>query len=152
MAMLVPNITVSDGTAAIEFYKKALGAVEVSRLPAPDGRRILHAALKIGEGMLFLADEFPDLPTPDGARSPKSVGGTTVTIHLQSPDVDRTLAAAAAAGATITLPASDMYWGERYGRFRDPFGHLWSVATATRQVGAEDMAAAAKKAYGNVAK
>jgi PhnB protein len=147
MSTLTPHLIVSDASAAIEFYRKALGAVELSRTPAPNGQRLIHAALKIGDSTLFLADEFPEIPVPDAGRSPSSLGGTCMTIHLNSPDVDKTVAAAVAAGATVTLPVADMFWGDRYGRFRDPFGHLWSVSTTVRRLSREEMMAAAKKAF-----
>jgi PhnB protein len=147
MPTIIPYLTVRNAAAAIEFYKKALGAEEISRMPGPDGRRLIHAALKIGDSLLFLADEFTDLPIPDACQSPPSLGGTAVTIHVYSPDVDQTIAAAVAAGATVTMPVADMFWGDRYGRFRDPFGHLWSVATPVRKMSPEEMKLAAQRAF-----
>jgi PhnB protein len=147
MPTLIPYLTVSDAAAAIEFYKKALGAEELSRMPGPDGTRIIHAALQIGDGALFLADDFSDTPIPDATKTPKALGGTSVTIHVNSPDVDKTFAAAVAAGATVTMPVADMFWGDRYGRFRDPFGHLWSVSTNIRKMSPEEMAVADKNAF-----
>ncbi len=147
MPTIIPYMVVRDAAAAIDFYKKALGAEELSRMPGPDGKRIIHAALKIGDGAIFLADEFPEMPIPDACKSPPALGGTSVTIHVNSPDVDKTFAAAVAAGATVTMPVADMFWGDRYGRFRDPFGHLWSVSTTVKKLSREEMMAAAKKAF-----
>jgi PhnB protein len=149
VSTIIPHLTVHDAAAAIEFYKQALGAEELSRIAGPDGRRIIHAALRIGDATLFLSDEFPEMPVPDACQSPKTLGHTTMTIHVNSPAVDQTLAAAVAAGATVTLPVADMFWGERYGRFRDPFGHLWSVSTTIRKMSPEEMTQAARKAFAN---
>ena len=144
MSTLVPHITVHDAKAAIAFYQKAFGAVEQFRLAMPDGR-ILHAQVKIGDSILMLADEFPE---HGGSKSPRGIGGSPVMIHVNVPNVYHTVAQAVAAGATITMPVADMFWGERYGRLRDPFGHEWSVATLVRKLTPEQMQAAAMQALG----
>ena len=146
MTAIVPHLTVRDAAGAIEFYKKALGAVEMGRMPGSDGQRIIHAALKIGESMLFLADEFPEAGMM-GCQSPKTLGNSTVTIHVQTDDVDKMVATAVAAGAELTMPVADMFWGDRYGQFKDPYGHRWSVATTKRKMTYAEMQAEMKKAF-----
>ncbi|MFI5018662.1 MAG: VOC family protein, partial [Dongiales bacterium] len=123
---LSPHLTVADAAAAIEFYKKAFGATEMGRMPAPDGKRVMHAMLRIGDSSLMLNDEFPEW---SAERGPKSLGGTPVTIHLYVEDCGAVYKRAVAAGATATMPPSDMFWGDRYGRLTDPYGHIWSIAT-----------------------
>jgi uncharacterized glyoxalase superfamily protein PhnB len=134
---------VRGAAQAIEFYKKAFGAEELTRMPSPDGRTVMHAELQIGDSILFLADEFPEM----GARSPKALGGSPVTIHLYVADVDAVFNRAIQAGATAQMPPTDMFWGDRYGKLTDPFGHVWSVATHTEDVPPEEMAKRAQAAF-----
>jgi PhnB protein len=122
---LIPHLVVSGGVKAIEFYKAALGAEEISRVPTPDGR-LMHASLKIGDAVLFLCDDFPEY-CGGVSRAPK--GPSPVTLHLNVPNADTAITTAAAAGATVTMPAEDMFWGDRYGQIVDPFGHSWSFST-----------------------
>ena len=112
-------------------------------MPSPDGRTVMHAELQIGDSILFLADEFPEM----GARSPKALGGSPVTIHLYVADVDAVFNRAIQAGATAQMPPTDMFWGDRYGKLTDPFGHVWSVATHTEDVPPEEMAKRAQAAF-----
>lgn len=123
---------VSDAAAAIEFYKKASGAEEILRVPAEDGKRLLHAQLRIGTSMLYLCDDFPEFcgGTP---RTPGALGGTPVTIHQHVSDCDAAIDRAAAAGATVTMPAMDAFWGDRYGQVQDPFGQQWSFSTPLKK-------------------
>lgn len=129
MHSLTPHLVCAGAAEAIEFYKKAFGAVENARLPSPDGK-LAHALLHIGDSALMLVDEFPQM----GAVGPKTLKGSPVTIHLYVEDVDATVAQAVAAGAKVTMPVADMFWGDRYGQLEDPFGHRWSVATHTRDL------------------
>ncbi|WP_337176071.1 VOC family protein [Paludisphaera sp.] len=134
---ITPHLVVKGGAEAIEFYKKAFGARERFRMPwpSPDGvERVGHAELMIGDAVVMLADEFPE----HGSVAP-SGQGASVVIHLQSPDVDATMAQAAEAGATITMPAENAFWGDRYGKLIDPFGHHWSVATKVEDVSPEEL-------------
>ncbi len=124
MHALTPHLVCDGAAAAIEFYQRAFGAVEEMRMPMPDGR-LMHAMLRIGGSALMLVDEMPQM----GALGPKALKGSPVTIHLMVEDVDATMAQAQRAGATVTRPAQDMFWGDRYGQLTDPFGHRWSVAT-----------------------
>jgi PhnB protein len=134
---LTPFLVVHDGAAAIEFYKHSFDAVEDSRLSMPDGK-IAHAALTIGDSKLMLCDEFDY----SACRSPQTIGGSTVTVHLYVEDVDAAFARAVAAGAAVTMAVSDTMWGDRLGTVRDPFGHCWSIATRKRKMSQSEIEAA----------
>ena len=134
MHSLTPHLVCANAAAAIDFYVKAFNAVEQGRLPGPGGK-IMHASLRIGDSALMLVDEMPEW----GSLGPKSLKGSPVTIHLYVQDVDAAVAQAVAAGAKVTMPVADMFWGDRYGQLEDPFGHRWSVATHTRDVSPEEM-------------
>ncbi len=138
---VTPHLVIRGAAEAIEFYKKALGAQELSRMSSPDGK-IGHAELKIGDSIIFLADEFPG---PGGcAKSPQTVGACTATLNLYVPDVDAAFKKALAAGAKETMPVADMFWGDRYGTFTDPFGHTWGIATHTRDLSKQEVEEGAK--------
>jgi PhnB protein len=126
--LVAPHLIVDDAHKAIDFYSKAFGAVEVGRHMAQDGKRIMHASLRINNSILMLCDDFPEMHGGKG-RSAKALGGTPVTIHLQVPDVDALWKQAVAAGATVEFPLADQFWGDRYGCLLDPFGHSWSLGT-----------------------
>jgi uncharacterized glyoxalase superfamily protein PhnB len=134
MHALTPHIICAGAAKAIDFYKAAFGAVEKARLPGPDGR-LMHAAVQIGDSTLMLVDEMPEF----GAKSPKALNGSPVTLHLYVADADATMAQAVAAGAKVTMPVAEQFWGDRYGQLEDPFGHKWSVATHVRDVTPEEM-------------
>lgn len=134
MHSLTPLVVCAGAAAAIEFYKKAWNAVEVSRLPGPDGK-LMHASVKIGDSTLMLTDEMPEW----GGFGPLALKGSPVTIHLYVEDVDAAVAQAVAAGAKVTMPVQEMFWGDRYGQLEDPFGHHWSVATHTRDLTPEEV-------------
>ncbi len=129
-----PYLIIKCAGAAIEFYKKALGAVELCRMPGP-GDQVMHAEIKVGDSIIMLADEFPDM----GYRGPESRGGTTVSIVLYVEDVDKSYAKAVAAGAAATRPVKDEFWGDRMGTVTDPFGHVWTISTHTEDVSVEEM-------------
>jgi PhnB protein len=142
MHSLTPHLICTNASGAIEFYKKALGAQELNRTPAPGGK-IIHATLQIGDSKMFLCDAFPEFGSctlPPGTRSP-------VTIHLQVPNVDEVFQRAVAAGAKVTMPVMDMFWGDRYGKFEDGFGHEWSVATHIKDVTPAEMEEAMKAMF-----
>ena len=123
---VTPHLTVKNAAQMIEFYKKAFGAVEKGRAPGPDGKTIMHAAIQIGDSIVFLNDEFPEM----GALSPVTTkGGSTVTIHLYVEDADRQFQQAVAAGCEVVMPLGDQFWGDRYGMVKDPSGHTWSIAS-----------------------
>jgi PhnB protein len=128
---VTPHLVVSDANAAIEFYKRALGVTEVLRLPAKDGKRLLHAEINFNGARIFVVDDFPEHRGQhgvDGVFPPNEIGGTSVTMHLEVEDCDAAVRRAADAGATVTLAPWDSFWGARYARIMDPFGHSWSFA------------------------
>ena len=139
--MLMPHIVVAGAVKAIDFYKKAFGAEEQIRLPGPDGK-LIHAAVKIGSAIVMMVDENPQW----GAKSPKTLGGTPITIHLAVDDVDSFVKRAVKAGATLIMPVADMFWGDRYGIVEDPFGHRWSIATHQRDMTKTEIMEAMKSA------
>ena len=141
MHTVTPHLVCAGAADAIEFYKKAFSAVEMGRMAGPQGK-LLHGAIRIGDSTVMLADEFPDW----GSFGPKSLKGSPVTIHLYVEDVDAFVARAAAAGAKITMPLQDMFWGDRYCKLEDPFGHQWSVGTHVRDVSPDEMQQAVQKA------
>jgi PhnB protein len=124
---ITPHLVVGGAAKAIDFYKAAFDAEEVLRMPAEDGQRLMHAHLKIGGSDLFLVDDFPEY-CGGASRDPLKLNGVAVTFHQYVPDADAAIAKAAAAGAKVTMPAQDMFWGDRYGQIVDPFGHTWSFA------------------------
>jgi uncharacterized glyoxalase superfamily protein PhnB len=140
MRTVTPHLVCAGAVDAIEFYKKAFGAVETARLPGPEGK-LMHAMIRIGDSAVMLVDEFPEM----GSLSPKSLKGSPVTIHLYVDNADATVERAAKAGAKITMPVADMFWGDRYGQLVDPFGHHWSVGTHIRDVSMEEMQQAMQK-------
>lgn len=143
MHSVTPHLVCAGAAEAITFYQQAFGAVEMGRLPGPQGK-LMHAMIRIGDSAVMLVDEFPDR----GSLGPKSLKGSPVTIHLYVEDVDATVKRAVAAGAKITMPVDDMFWGDRYGRLEDPFGHQWSIATHIRDVSSEEMQTAIKATAG----
>jgi PhnB protein len=140
---VMPYLIVDGGAAAIDFYTEVLGASERMRMPGPDGR-LGHAELQFGDSVIMLADESPEM----GARAPRSVGGTPVTIHLYVDDVDDTFERALQAGATALQPVEDRFYGDRAGQLEDPFGHHWSLATHVEDVPPEEMSKRAAEAMG----
>ena len=143
---MIPHLVCDRCADAIEFYKKAFGAEEIHRMPSPDGKRIMHAALRIDGRQLFLADDFPEY-CEGKAHSAKALGGTPVTIHRYVTNCDAAIERAQKAGATIKMPAMDMFWGDRYGVVTDPFGHVWSFGTHISDPTPEEMAKAAEAAF-----
>jgi PhnB protein len=129
---LIPHLVVSGAARAVEFYKTALGAVEVARMAEENGPRLMHVELKIGDAALFLCDDFPE-HCGGVSRAPRPGTPAAVTHHRDVPDCDAAIRRAAEAGATVTMPAADMFWGDRYGRITDPFGHEWSFAHPLRK-------------------
>lgn len=134
MHSLTPHLICAGAAEAIAFYAKAFNAVELSRLPGQNGK-LMHASIRIGDSVLMLVDEMPEWDS----LGPKGRNGSTVVIHLYVEDADAVFAQAIRAGATEKMPLSDMFWGDRYGQLTDPFGHVWSIATHTRDVRPEDM-------------
>lgn len=137
MPAITPHLVCAGAAQAIDFYVRAFGAVDQGRLAGPDGK-LMHAMIRIGDSPLMLVDEMPEW----GTLGPLALKGSPVTIHLYVEDVDATVARAIAAGARVTMPVADMFWGDRYGQLEDPFGHHWSVATHIRDLTPEEIAAA----------
>lgn len=127
---LCPHLVCKGAADAMDFYKKAFNAVEMVRLPGPDGR-LMHGSMKINGCTVMFADEFRDVGPEHSNAAPTTLGGTPVIIHLQVDDCDAWAARAVAAGAKIIMPMADMFWGDRYGLIEDPYGHRWSIATPT---------------------
>ena len=125
-----PQLVVRNAAQAIEYYKKALGAKELMRMPTPDGK-IAHAELKIGDSVIFVSDEIPNVGM---SKSPQTLGGTSSGVMLYVEDADATFQKALEAGGKSFMPLTNMFWGDRFGSFIDPFGQAWSVATHTEDV------------------
>jgi PhnB protein len=144
---VTPYLFCKGAAAAIEYYKKAFGATEIMRHPMPDGQ-LGHAEIKVGDSVIMLADEFPDMK----ALSPKTIGGTAVLLMIYVDDVDRVFTRALAAGGTELQPLQDKFYGDRTGTLLDPFGHMWTISTHVEDVSPEEMArraeAEAKSAKG----
>ena len=131
---ITPFMTVRDAARAIEFYKQAFGAKEKGVMKGPEGK-VMHAELVIGDSIIMLADEFPEF----GSLSPQSIGGSGTGLHIYIEDVDSAFDRAVKAGATVEMPVADMFWGDRYGKLRDPFGHKWSIGTHKADLSVEEM-------------
>ncbi len=138
---LTPHLIVRNADKALEFYKNALGAEVLHVARMPDGK-VMHAALRIGDSMLMLNDEFPEF----GGLSPLSIGGTGVTVHIYTENVDAAFNRAVSAGAEVKIPLMDQFWGDRYGMVVDPFGHKWSIATHVKDMSQEEMQRAQEEA------
>ncbi len=143
---LIPHLVVTPAAEAIEFYKKAFGFSETMRMSRPDGG-VLHCRMQLGDHAIMLADEWPNM---GGCSSPKKLGGSSVTIHINTPDVDALFNQAVEAGATVTMPVADMFWGDRYGKLVDPFGHHWSIATHKEDVSPEEAKRRAAELFKNM--
>ncbi|MGW4689141.1 VOC family protein [Streptomyces sp. NPDC004244] len=138
---VTPYLCCDGAAAAIDFYVSVLGASERMRMPAPDGR-IAHAELDLGDSLLMVADEYPEM----GFRSPQAIGGTPVTFHVYVEDVDAVFTKALAQGAKELRPVRNEFYGDRTGQMEDPFGHRWSIATHVEDVPPEEMEKRAKAA------
>ena len=134
MAGPIPSLSIDGAAAAIEFYGRAFGAQEHGRMDAPGGK-VAHALIAIGDSFIMLADASPQ----SSCRPPTELGGTCVSVFLYVEDVDATVQRAVEAGATLTMPVDDMFWGDRYGRITDPFGHQWEIATHIEDVDPPEM-------------
>lgn len=144
---LSPHLVVDDAAAAIDFYVKAFDAVELGRVPGPDGK-LIHAAVRINGFTVMLNDDFPEA-CGGKSMTPKSLGGTPVTIHLIVDDVDTRFRRAVDAGATVVAELTDQFWGDRYGVVADPFGHHWSMGQPVREVSMEEIQTAMAGMAGN---
>ncbi len=143
---MIPHLVCTPCADAIEFYKNAFGAEEICRMLSPNDPRIMHAEMKLDGKTFYLADDFPEY-CGGQSRSAVTLGGTPVTIHQYVANCDQAIDRAAKAGATVTMPATDMFWGDRYGQVVDPFGHLWAFATHQRDMTDEEMQKAAEAMF-----
>ncbi len=143
---LIPHLVCERCSEAIDFYKKAFGAEVIHSMPALDGKKIMHAALKIGSSQVFLADDFPEF-CGGKSSSPLALKGTPVTFHQYVADCDAAIKRATDAGATVLMPAADMFWGDRYGIVTDPFGHNWAFATHIKDMTPAEMQTAMKEMF-----
>jgi len=143
-----PHLVIKGASEAIEFYRKAFGAEEICRMPGPDGQSVMYAELKIGNSRVMLAEEFPGPET--GCKSPASLGGTAVTIHLYVEDCDALWKQATNAGAKEICPLMDAFWGDRYGQVKDPFGHNWAIATHKEDLTPEEIGKRAEEWFKNM--
>ncbi|HYU47902.1 MAG TPA: VOC family protein [Terriglobales bacterium] len=143
---VTPSLIVRNAAEAIEFYKRALGAEELMRMAAPDGK-IGHAELKIGDSIVFVTDENPSM----GCKSPQTLGGTASNLYLYVEDVDKAFQRAIDAGGKATMPVSDMFWGDRFGNLVDPYGHNWGLSTRTQDLTEQEIEEGAKKFYAQIA-
>lgn len=139
---ITPHIVVQGAERAGAFYRNAFGAEELSRIPTPDGR-LMSLQLRIGGGVLHVADEFPEM----GVLAPPTIGGTPVVLALSVADAEAVFAQAVTAGAEVRQPLADMFWGDRHGQLQDPFGHRWNIGQHLRDVPHEQIVAAAAELF-----
>jgi uncharacterized glyoxalase superfamily protein PhnB len=137
---ITPAIVVRDGSKAIEFYKRAFGAEELNRMEGPGGS-LMHAEIRIGDSIIMLGEENEQW----GTRSPQSTNGNPGSLHIYVEDADASFERALKAGAKVRYPLEDTFWGDRYGKITDPFGHEWGIATRVREVSPEEMQRAAQE-------
>jgi PhnB protein len=140
---ITPYLIIKNAGQAIEFYKEAFGATETFRMEDPSSKKVGHAELRIGDSVVMLADEYPDM----GYRGPEAYGGTPVSLHLYVEDVDAVFEQAVRAGAKVERPVKNEFYGDRTGTLRDPFGHRWSVATHREDLSPEEMKRRAEAAF-----
>jgi PhnB protein len=143
MHTITPHLVCADAVAAIKFYEKAFGATDAGQMLAPNGK-LIHGMVRIGDSVVMLAEETPEW----GSVGPLTLKGSPVTLHMYVENADAAFERAVAAGATPVMPVADMFWGDRYGVLKDPFGHRWSIAHHVRDMSPEEMQAAATKACG----
>lgn len=144
---IIAHLVVADGDAAVAFYEKAFGAKSQGVHHTPDGK-VMHAELTVGDARFMLADEFPGM----GSVSPKKLGGSPVVLNLYSNDVDMLFEQAVKAGAIVTMPLANQFWGDRYGQIQDPFGHRWALGQHIEDVAPEEMERRAKEAFAHMPK
>ncbi len=145
---VTPGLVVRGARKAIDYYKSVFGAKELSVMLGPDGRTVMHAELMIGDSKIYLGDELPEM----GAVSPQTLGGSPVSLNIYTEDCDATFTRAVAAGATVKMPLTDMFWGDRYGKITDPFGHTWGISTHKEDVSEQEMEKRGKEWMASMAK
>lgn len=133
---VTPSFTFKDSHKAIEFYKKAFGAKVLDLMPNLDGKGVMHATMKIGDSMMMMGDEMPN---PKSSKSAETLGGSPMGLYLYGPDVDAVFKQAVAAGGTVVMPVEDMFWGDRVGQIKDPFGYVWMIGTHKQDLSNEQI-------------
>jgi PhnB protein len=149
MHTITAHLVVRGGDQAVEFYKKAFGAQVLGVHHTPDGSKVMHAELKIGDSRFMLADEFPGMGT---CQSPQALGGSTVVMNIYVEDVDRLFNQAVSAGAKVTMPLANQFWGDRYGQISDPFGHHWALGQHVEDVAPEEMERRGREIFAQMAR
>jgi len=145
---LTPILAVSDASAAIAFYGQAFGATELARIPAPDAKRLIHVRMVVFGTVFVFMDEIPELASNESRfHSPAALKGTSVTLHLQVPDAELVWRQALHAGALPVIPLAEQFWGELYGRLKDPFGHEWTIAQSLNLLGSTEVQEAAAAVF-----
>jgi PhnB protein len=145
---VTPSLTFKDSLKAIKFYQKAFGAKELDVFPAPDGRGTMHATMQIGDSILMMGDERPN----QNCKSAESLGTSPISFFIYVPNVDMVFEKAIEAGAKITMPLDDMFWGDRCGSLKDPFGYTWMIATHTRNLSRDEVREGAESFFASMAK
>jgi PhnB protein len=146
---VTPVFTFKDSVRAIEFYQAALDAKVLDRLPYPDGQGTMHAVMKIGNSILMMGDEMPE---PNCLRSAEAMGGSPISLYVYVENVDEAFERALGAGASVTMPIADMFWGDRCGAFNDPFGYSWTIATHVKDLAPDEIAKGAKECFASMSK
>src|SRR5437764_8234487 len=144
---ITPSLIVTEPAKALDFYKRAFGAQEIDRFMSPDGKGVMHAHFKVGDSLVMLGGEFPP-----SCLSPKSRGGTSVSLYLYVENADASFDRAVKAGCTVKMPMADQFWGDRFGQVEDPFGHQWSFATHKQDLTKDQIAAKARPFFAEMAK
>ena len=144
---VTPTLTFKDARKAIDFYKKALGAVERYAMPGPDGKGVMHAEIQIGDSIFMIMDENPQMQN----KSAETLGGSSVSFYIYLENVDEAYKKATSAGAQSKMAVDDMFWGDRVGTVHDPFGYCWSLATHVKDMTAKEIEEAAKVAFSKAA-
>jgi len=142
----IPHLIVGDGQAALKFYKEVFGAEVGDNMMAPDGKRLMHGEIVLDGHKFFLSDEFSEAEG-GSCKMPQTLGGTCVRITLQVDDADALVERAVARGAQVLMPVADMFWGARYGKIRDPFGHEWGINQQQKEMSKEETDAAAEQFF-----
>ena len=140
---VTPGLSVRDAARAIDFYKKAFGAKEKMRMTGPDGKSVMHSELQIGNSKLMIGEEMPQMGNP----SPQTLNGTTINLYIYVKNVDKVFEQAVKAGATVTMPVNDAFWGDRFGSLKDPFGHSWGLASRKHNLSEKQMRKAAEEFF-----
>ena len=145
---VTPCLTLKNSLEAIEFYKKAFGAKELGVFPAPDGKSTMHAVIQIGDSILMMGNEMPN----QNCKSAESLGASPISLYIYVPDADAAFKQAVAAGAMVTMPVADMFWGDRCGSLKDPFGYAWTIATHIRDLTNEEVQEGAQSFFAKAGK